>query len=329
MRLRRSIGHMAKSYGLAPIAASTHPFARWAKQRHTDDPRYNAIADDFQGLGRRMIVNGLHVHVGIADNQLRIHLMNELRQYLPMLLALSTSSPFWQGEATGLKSYRTAINDATPRKGIPERFDSWQDYKRATGALVRAGVIEDASKIWWDLRPSVRFPTLEMRITDVSPLIDDAVCVAALFRCLCRCLTRLRQNNEGSPAHALLLINENRWRAERYGMEEGFVDLNGGRIVAFGDVLEDVLELVQEDAAHFDCVAEVQHARVIAARGTSADRQLAHYQLLREQGMSHEASLMGVVDLLIEETVASSSLPRRTDATWKYRPVAAAPSDGG
>src|SRR5262249_17952287 len=158
------IAHLADLHGLAPIAAATHPFSRWSEQQHTDAPRYNGIADDLQGLGRRMMVSGLHVHVGIEHNELRIELMNELRQFLPLLLALSTSSPFWQGEDTGLKSYRTAVNDATPRKGIPERFTGWRDFQRTIEVLVRAGVVEDATQVWWDIRPSVRFPTIEMRI---------------------------------------------------------------------------------------------------------------------------------------------------------------------
>jgi len=309
VRLRRSIAHLASLHGLAPIAAATHPFARWSRQHHTDAARYNDIAEDFQGLGRRLLINGLHVHVGIEHNEVRIELMNELRQFLPLLLALSTSSPFWEGEVTGLKSYRTAVNDATPRKGIPERLASWREYKRTVSVLIRARVLEDASKIWWDLRPSARFQTLEMRISDVCPLVDDTICIAALVRCLCRCLYRMSRSKAGSPIYPLLLINENRWRAQRYGMEKGLIDLNGGRIVGFRDVLDDVLELIGEDAEHFDCVADVEHARTIAMQGTSADRQLAVYRQCREQGLSPEASLVRVVDQLIEETASETAMP--------------------
>ena len=181
---------IASRHGLATMAASTHPFTRWRTQRHTDKQRYKAIADDLKGVGRRMVIGGMHVHVGMDDGDQRIAVMNEMRPYLPLLLALSASSPFWQGENTGLKSYRTAINDATPRSGMPESFASWSDYQRTVGTLVRSDVIEDATKIWWDLRPSARFPTLELRITDVCPLIEDALCIAALFRCLCRSLWR-------------------------------------------------------------------------------------------------------------------------------------------
>jgi glutamate---cysteine ligase / carboxylate-amine ligase len=186
--LRNTIAAIASRYGLAPIAASTHPFTPWSTQRHADKQRYNAIAHDLRGVGRRMVISGMHVHVGIDDDEQRIAVMNEMRGFLPLLLALSTSSPFWQGENTGLKSYRTAINDATPRKGIPERFASWSDYCSTIGTLVRSGVIEDATTLWWDLRPSARFPTLELRITDIcpvttrsaSPLCSDVSAVACI-----------------------------------------------------------------------------------------------------------------------------------------------------
>ena len=322
---RAKIAQVAGRFGLAPIAAATHPFARWGEQAHTDLPRYNSLAADLQGLGRRMIVNGLHVHVGIASNEARIQLMNELRPLLPILLALSTSSPFWQGENTGLKSFRTAINDSTPRKGIPETFASWKDYQSAVAALAKAGVIEDATKIWWDVRPSANFPTLEMRITDVTPLLDDTMCIVALFRCFCRNLSRGTAERPSSlsaiagsgPTH-MALINENRWRAQRYGTGEGLIDFATGRVASLNVILDDVLMAIREDAEHFDCVAEVEHARTILARGTSADRQVDCYQRLREQGQSKDQALIGVVNLLLAETaavggrIALRSISRRT-----------------
>lgn len=301
--LRRSISDLASQHGLALVASSTHPFARWHQQCHTNSRRYNNIADDLRQLARRMLCNGLHVHIGIESDELRIELMNALRPFLPLLLALSTSSPFWQGEATGLKSYRTAINDAMPRKGIPEYFADWRDYKHAIGILSRAGVIEDASKIWWDLRPSARFQTLELRIMDVCPLVDDAICLAALARCLCRYLYRTRRNNFGALDHALILINENRWRAQRYGVENGLIDLNCGGLVDVRDLVDEVLELVHEDAQHFGCVAEVKYARTIATCGTSAERQLALYRKLRTQGYLLDTAFERMVDELIAETV--------------------------
>ena len=313
---RKVIAQVAGRYGLAPIAAGTHPFAKWGAQQHTDLPRYNSLAVDLAGLGRRMIVNGLHVHVGIASNEARIKLMNELRPLLPILLALSTSSPFWQGENTGLKSFRTAINDSTPRKGIPETFTSWKDYQSAIAALARAGVIEDATKIWWDVRPSATYPTLEMRITDVTPLLDDTMCIVALFRCFCRSLSRgtaeqpsaLAKIAGSGPTH-MALINENRWRAQRYGTGEGLINFASGRVASLNVILDDVLTAIREDAEHFGCVAEVEHARTILARGSSADRQIACYKVLREQGSTTDEALIGVVSQLMTETAAVCGRP--------------------
>jgi glutamate---cysteine ligase / carboxylate-amine ligase len=315
--LRRSIARQARRYGLAPIAAATHPFTLWRHQRHRDSLRYNAIADDFQALGRRMLICGLHVHIGVEKPEDRIALMNDLRPYLPLFLALSGSSPFWGGESTGLKSYRTAINDATPRKGIPEPFANWRDFERAVAVLVDAGVIEDATKIWWDVRPSVRYPTLEVRIMDVCPLIEDTIAITCLLRCLCRYLDRTRTARHGRPV-ASLLCNENRWRAQRYGLSQGFVDTEHGGLVATTDLVEMLLDRTAEDAAHFGCGDEIEHIRTIVARGTSADRQLARYETLIASGATRGVALAGVVDQLIEDTlsdVADDRSGSRTDRT--------------
>jgi carboxylate-amine ligase len=307
--LRRAISELARPHGLGVLAAATHPFSRSRLQLHRNTPRYNQIADKFQGVGRRMVVNGLHVHVAIEDDELRIRLMNDLRPYLPILLALSTSSPFWEGEDTGLRSFRIAINDATPRKGIPQRFTNWADFERTIDVLVRADLIEDATMIWWDLRPSVRFPTLEMRITDVCPRLEDAICLAALYRCLCRHLALARLRDVMQPEMPLLLINENRWRAQRYGTSEGLLDMHDHELEAMDSVVERLLDLISEDAAFFDCAAEVAHARAIVARGTSADWQRKHYRKLLSAGHSHQSALMGVVDGLLRETVTEPLWP--------------------
>jgi glutamate---cysteine ligase / carboxylate-amine ligase len=324
LRSRRAISKLAAEHGLAPMAAATHPFTSWRPQNHTDTPRYNSVAHDLQGLGRRMIVNGLHVHVGIANNADRIRLMNELRPYLPVLLALSTSSPFWQSEDTGLKSYRTAINDSTPRKGIPEVFSSWRDYQNIVDVLCKSGVIEDGSNIWWDLRPSARFPTLEMRITDVCPLVEDGLCIAALFRCLCRQLSRAHDSRVAShqidlPLTRLAIVNENRWRAERYGIDRGMVDPEGGCITSFAELIDDLLEALHEDAVFFDCVGEIEHARVILARGTSADRQRDLFRRCLEQGLPLAEAMKCVVDQLVAETSADRGSFRSTK-TGRYVP---------
>ncbi|MGE0612140.1 MAG: carboxylate-amine ligase [Hyphomicrobiales bacterium] len=302
-RLRRTIADIAGEFGLAPIAASTHPSARWSAQRHSDKDRYHALARDLQVVARRMIICGMHVHVGIEDDELRIDLMNQLSYFLPHLLALSTSSPFWQGQLTGLKSYRLSVFDELPRTGLPEHFSGNDEYQRSIEVLVKAGLIEDSTKVWWDLRPSGRFPTLEMRITDVCPLLNDTIAIAALFVCICRMLYRLRRRNQRWRHYSPFLVKENRWRAKRYGMASGLVDFGRGEIVPFKDLLEELLELVREDIEFFDCRKEVEHARGIVRDGTSADRQSERYAAFLENGASEEEALRAVVDGLIEETV--------------------------
>ena len=292
--LRKGVAGIARRYGLAPIAASTHPFTRWRTQRHTDKQRYKAIADDLKGVGRRMVVGGMHVHVGIDDDDQRIAVMNGMRPYLPLLLALSASSPFWQGENTGLKSYRTAINDATPRSGMPEAFASWSDYQRTIGILVRSHVIEDATKIWWDLRPSARFPTLELRITDICPLVEDALCIAGLFRCLCRSLWRRNKKGRRSPSYPHLVLN---------GLEQGFIDPRGESIMTSSALVDELLELLAEDADDLGTNADIAHAGTILARGTSADRQLALYRQQLDRGVTRPRALRTIVDQLVAETV--------------------------
>jgi len=192
-RLRGTIASVAARHGMAPIAAATHPFARWEAQKTTERVRYQSLESDLQGVGRRLAICGMHVHIGIPDDELRIDLLNQASYFLPHLLALSTSSPFWQGDNTGLKSYRLAVFDEMPRTGTPERFASWGEYRRHVDILVGAGLIEDATKLWWDLRPSDRFPTLEMRITDSCTTLEDTLSIAALFRCLLRMLWRLKR----------------------------------------------------------------------------------------------------------------------------------------
>ncbi|MGD9742403.1 MAG: carboxylate-amine ligase [Dongiaceae bacterium] len=301
---RRAVAGIAARHGLAPIAASTHPFARWEEQRRTDRERYNLIARDLQGPARRLVICGMHVHVGIEDPDLRIDLMSQAAYFLPHLLALSTSSPFWGGEDTGLKSYRIAVFDELPRTGLPEQFDSFGEYERHLKVLIGAGIIEDGSKLWWDLRPSTRFPTLELRITDVCPRLEDAVAIASIYRCLLRMLYRLRRNNQRWRRYSAMLVNENRWRAQRYGVDEGLVDFGKGAIVPYADLLEEMLTLVAEDAAHFGCEAEIGGARTILGRGTSAHRQLATCKAALDAGEDRATALRRVVDQLVAETAA-------------------------
>ncbi len=302
--LRQTVARLAAEHGLAAIAASTHPFAPWGAQQATERARYQAIAKDLAGVGRRLVVCGMHVHVGIGDDELRIDLMNQARYFLPHLLVLSTSSPFVEGEDSGLKCYRLAAYNELPRTGLPERFGSWAEYRHTVNLLVRNGVIEDASKVWWDLRPSARFPTLELRIPDMCTFLDDAVCVAALYVSILRMLYRIRRANQMWRPYPRFLLSENRWRAQRYGVTGTLFDFGKGELVPFGDLVEELLDLVREDAEALGCRAEVEHARTVVARGTSADRQVAHFNRLLADGASREDALRGVVDSLIAETLA-------------------------
>ena len=301
--LRQTVAEVANRHGLAPIAASTHPFSEWQTLAHTDKERYHVLARDMQAVARRLVICGMHVHVGIDDDELRIDLMNQVSYFLPHLLALSTSSPFWRGEKSGLKSYRLSVFDELPRSGLPERFESYSEYARHVAVLTSAGILQDATMLWWDVRPSARFPTLEMRITDVCPRLDDAVCIAAIFVCVMRMLYRLRRDNQRWRTYANMLIQENRWRAQRYGLDEGLVDFGRGEVVPFADLIEEILALVQEDAEALGCVTEIAHARTILSEGTSAHRQLKTYDDSVAAGSDHQTALETVVDRLIDETV--------------------------
>ena len=306
-RLRREVATCALAHGLAPIAAGTPPIGRWSSLETTPKERYQELARDLAIVGQRLVICGMHVHVGIEDQDLRIDIMNQVRYFLPHLLMLSTSSPFWDGRDTGLKSYRLAVSQESPRKGLPGRFNGWDEYQRTIDVLVNAGVIEDASKIWWDLRPSARFPTLEMRITDVATRIDDAVTIAALYVSLCRMLYRLRRQNLSWRTYPVFLLEENRWRAQRYGVDGSLLDFGKGALVPYAYLLEEILELIREDADALGCSSEIARAREIAANGTSADRQLGVYRQTLAAGGSPDSAIRAVVDHLVTETVAGLS----------------------
>lgn len=303
--LRRRVAEVAGHYGLAPLAASTHPFAQWDSLKHTDKERYSVLAHDLQAVVRRLVICGMHVHVGIEDPELRIDLLNQVSYFLPHLLALSTSSPFWRGVDTGLKSYRISVFKELPRTGLPQKFESWGEYQRHVDVLVGAGLLEDASKLWWDVRPSCRFPTLEMRISDVCTRIDDATAIAALYVCLLRMLWRLRTHNQRWRIYARMLVDENRWRAQRYGIDEGLVDFGKGRVVPYRELLDELMGLVGEDARALGCEAELAQARAILERGTSAHHQVRVHNEALAAGATREDALKAVVDWLMAETVAA------------------------
>jgi glutamate---cysteine ligase / carboxylate-amine ligase len=303
-RLRSIVVDVSSKYGLAPIAASTHPFGSATRQMPTEKEQFFALAREMQVAARRLMVCGMHVHVGIDDDDLRVDLMNQLSYFVPHLLALSCSSPFWEGERTGLMSFRLTLFSSLPRTGLPDRFSSYADLRRHLDMLIRNGVIENTTKIWWDVRPSPRYPTLETRVMDCCTSIDDAMCLAALVVCLVRCLYRLRERNQTWRHYPNLLIAENRWRAMRYSFDEQLLDLARGELVPFAQLAEELGALVREDAEVLGCRPEIEHLRTILSRGTSAHRQLRTFDDARTAGATHREALQAVVDFLIRETAA-------------------------
>jgi len=303
--LRRKVCEVAAGYGIAPIAASTHPFARPSRRPpHTDGERYADIAREVQGGARRMIICGMHVHVGLDDDEMRVDVMNQLSYFVPHLLALSCSSPFWEGEDMGMQSFRLMLLSSLPRTGLPEHFESYGEFRRHLATLVRNGLIEDTTKIWWDIRPSSRYPTLETRVFDCCTHLDDAVCLAALNLSLVRMLYRLRRENKVWRQYPHMLIAENRWRAMRFGSEASLLDLARGELVAFPELLEELLAIVHDDAVALGCLAETEHARALIKRGTSAHQQVDVYQTARSQGATDSEALSAVVGWLARKTCA-------------------------
>ncbi|AVO39084.1 carboxylate-amine ligase [Pukyongiella litopenaei] len=272
-RLRASVSRHAETHGLSPIAVSCHPFADWKDQQHTDKERYSDIQRALGGVARRMLICGMHVHVGIEDRELRTDLMPQICYFLPHLLALSASSPFWQGEDTGLASYRLTVFDNLPRTGLPPQFQSWAEYERTAQILIDLGVIEDTTKIWWDLRPSHRFPTIETRIMDVQPRLEHTLSLAALIQSVSRMLCRLRERNQRWRIYDRFLIAENRWRAQRYGMAEGLIDFGTPSIKPFAQLLDELIGLLSEDAEALGVLTELAALRGIVEHGNSATRQ--------------------------------------------------------
>ncbi|RED54033.1 carboxylate-amine ligase [Aestuariispira insulae] len=303
VHMRGAVARSARRHGLAPIAASTHPTANWQQLQHTDKERYNMLANDLKAVAQRLVICGMHVHVGFDDDDTRIDLLNQVSYFLPHLLVLTTSSPFWRGHNTGLKCYRLAVFDELPRTGLPERFESWSEYQRHLNMLIKAGVIEDGSKMWWDIRPHCKFPTLEMRIADICTRLEDGITVAALYACLLSMLQRLRRSNQRWRMYSDMLINENRWRAQRYGFSQGLIDFGKAQIIDYADLLEELIELTAEDQEILGCVREVAQAREILHRGSSADNQVRVYNEALAANKTEQQALDDVVDWLIDETV--------------------------
>ncbi len=311
--LRGTVGALAERYGVRLVAASMHPFALQLDQDITPRARYQAIQRDLAIVGRRIAVCGMHVHVGIEDANERIDLMNQVRYFLPHLLTLSTSSPFYEGDNTDMKGYRLTLYQECPRTGLPDRFASWQEYRDTVDVLIKANVIQDATKIWWDIRPSDRFPTLEMRITDVCTRVEDAVAVAALYGCTLHMLARLRRSNRTWRDYPKFLLSENRWRAMRYGVKGSLFDFGRGELVPFRFLIEELLDLVRRDAEELGCLDQIEHVRAISVHGTSADRQLAVHADAIARGLDSKAAFAAVVDHLADETLGHN---QATDPQW-------------
>jgi carboxylate-amine ligase len=277
-RLRRELTIAAERVGLAVAAAGTHPFANWEDQVLSPGVRYDSIVEELQQLARSLLIFGMHVHVAVPDRHSMIELMNEVRYFLPHLLALSTSSPFWMGHDTGLKSYRTTVFRRFPRTGVPDRYDSWSEYEEYVKLLVDLKCIDDARKIWWDVRPHPTFGTLEFRVCDVPTRPETAVMLGALVQAIVVKLYRLRGRNLGFRIYRRALIEENKWRAARYGLDGKLVDFGKRAEVPMRDLALELLEFIDDVVDELGSRREVEYVHRVLAEGTSADRQLAVFR---------------------------------------------------
>ncbi len=305
LETRSTVIRAAETYGAAVMAASTHPFADWKEQAPTPRERYERFVVTFQDSVRRFLISGMHIHASFGDPNSRIRVMTAVRRYLPILHALSASSPFVEGRETGFKSFRLNLMTNLPRTGLPGPLRSRAEFDRLVADYQRLDFIGDSSELWWDIRPSGKFPTVEMRIGDVCTRIDDAMCIVALYASLIRYL--LRQDTAGKlpPEPPTEIIAENRWLAQRYGVLAFFGDERGGGRKDIIDVTEELVETLAEDARALDCEPELRHALTIITEGTGADRQVDLYRLRRLEGDSHQEALLEVVDLVLAETRAS------------------------
>ncbi len=295
VRLRLAIMELAAKNGLKIAAAGTHPFSSWAQQEITPMERYAGVKQDMQELAQRLLIFGTHVHVGIEDREFLIDAMNVVRYLLPHLLCLSTSSPFWMGRNTGLKSYRSIVFRNFPRSGIPRVFNSWADFSYLVETLVQTKSIPDGSKIWWDVRPNQSYPTLESRICDVCTRVDEAVCIAAIFQAIIAKLWKLRRDNMTFRVYPFDLIEENKWRAVRYGLDGKLIDFGKQQELPARDLIRELIEWFIDDVVdELGSRKEVEYVYRILQEGSSADRQLATYQ--------RTGDLKAVVDQLIDET---------------------------
>jgi carboxylate-amine ligase len=295
IRLRKLVMDLAAKKGLKIAAAGSHPFSAWQTQEITPLERYIAVKDDLQDLAQRLLIFGTHVHIGIEDREFLIDAMNVSRYFLPHVLALSSSSPFWMGRLTGLKSYRSVVFRNFPRTGVPPQLASWAEYERLVQTLVETNSIPNSSKIWWDVRPNWTYPTIEFRICDVNTRVEEAVCMAAIFQAIIAKLWKLRRDNLTFRIYPQELIEENKWRAVRYGLDGKLIDFGKRQEFPARTIIRELLEWFLDDVLdELGSRKEVEYALHIMEEGTSADRQLATW---RRTGNLHD-----VVDQLIRET---------------------------
>src|SRR6202048_3618143 len=303
-KLRRNMVRLAKENGLRLASAATHPFGDWRAQEIHPDERYKNIVEDLQLVARANLIFGLHVHVGIEDRETAIHMMNHARYFVPHLLALSTNSPFWLGMNTGLKSYRCKVFDKFPRTNIPDYFPSWGEYENFIKLLIKTNCIDNAKKIWWDIRPHPFFNTIEFRVCDIPMRVEETIALAALIQATVAKLYKLYTANQGFRLYRRALIMENKWRAARYGLDGKLIDFGKQKEVPARDLVREYLDFVDDVVDELDSREELNYIHEILERGSGADRQL---QVFQETG-----DLKKVVDYIIEETetgLAESEAP--------------------
>lgn len=293
-RLRKGVSEIAKSLGLRIGASGTHPFSHWSKQLITPNPRYDAIVNEMQEAARSNLIFGLHVHVGMTDKNMAIHIVNTIRYFLPHVYALSCNSPFWEGRNTGFKSFRTKVFDKFPRTGLPDYFSDWDDFKNYVNLLIKTGCIDNAKKIWWDIRVHPFFDTIEFRICDVPMRVEETTAIAALFQALVVKLYKLRKQNMGFILYTRALINENKWRACRYGIDGKLIDFGKQTEVDTRELIHELLDFIDDVVDELGSRNAINYVYKMLEEGTGADRQLKVF--------NETKNLETVVDFIVDET---------------------------
>ena len=297
----------AKNHDAELLACAVHPFSVWSELLITEKERYESLMINLQSSVMQLLAGGLHIHAGFGDENLRIAVLTAMRRYLPVLLALSTSSPFSSGSLTGFKSYRHNLIGNLPRTGIPAPMYAMSQYNELLESYKSMRFVNDGSEIWWDIRPSHAFPTIELRICDICPSVEDTMCVVAIYACLIRCLARLIKRGAAPPEPPTEIIEANKWLAQRYGVFAFLGDTRDGGMVDMLDVVERIILMIRNDALALGCETEVLHARRILRNGSSADRQADHYRLLLLEGATNEDAIRSVVDFNVAETAQGVS----------------------